>query len=75
MAIARYRKLVAGMVGTLAFAGNQLWGWEADEATIEQIINGVIAVLTLIGIERATNDRPFDAGAEPRNDDMQGPTR
>ena len=54
--MARYRKLVAGVVGVLAFAGNQFWGWEADEALIEQTVNGVIAVLALIGVERMRND-------------------
>ena len=56
MMIARYRKLVAGIVAVLAFAGNQAWGWEADDQMIEQIINGVIGVLMLIGIERAINE-------------------
>ena len=56
MAIARYRKFIAGLVGVAAFAGNQAWGWEADDEVIEQIINGVIGVLMLIGIERAINE-------------------
>ena len=51
-----YRKLVAALVGVLAFAGNQAWGWEADDEMIEQIINGVIGVLMLIGVERAINE-------------------
>ena len=57
MAVHRsYRKLVAALVGVLAFAGNQAWGWEADQEMIEQIINGVIGVLMLIGVERAVNE-------------------
>ena len=55
MMIARYRKLVAGVVAVIAFAGNQLWGWEPTDVLIEQIINGVIGVLLLVGIERSTN--------------------
>lgn len=60
MGVSRYRKLVTALVGVVAFAGNQLWGWSTDEAMIEQTINGIIAILTLVGIERLPNDRPFD---------------
>lgn len=46
----RYHKLIASMVAVVCFAANQAFGWEADEQTQEQIVNGVIAALMVAGI-------------------------
>lgn len=46
----RYHKLIASVVGVACFAANQAFGWGADEETQQQIVNGVIAVLTMAGV-------------------------
>ena len=52
----QYRKLIAYVIGAACLVANRAWGFEFDQDVQAAMIDGVIALLTGLGIWGAFNE-------------------